>query len=167
MKSQLRQLVKGLLGRGLLLALLGLFLSRRSSRSQAQRAWKEKAVAELLAPLYMQFDRTSRAYQRYKVSRTYLEASVIHDGNLAIRALLLAKAHLMPPPLLDDAARLIEHYDRWFAEFERLRLAENPDLESRFIFLGPQGLRFPSDAEARFQEMFRTYWSELYDQSAE
>jgi len=87
---------------------------------------------------------------------------VIRDGNLAIRDILLANALLIPPSLFDDAAKLIEHYDRWYEEFERLRLTEKPELESRFVFLGPQGLRFPSEAEARFQEAFRQYSSELY-----
>jgi hypothetical protein len=160
-----QEVTSGLVKGAVVAVLLPLFLPRRANRSPGQRSWKERAVSDLLAPLYMQFDRTSRAYQRYKESRTFLEAKVIRDGNLAIRDLLLAKPHLIPPSLLDDAARLIEHYDRWFEEFERLRLAEKPDLESHFVFLGPQGLRFPSDAEVRFKETFRKYWSELYGEA--
>jgi len=42
----------------------GWFGSRRS------RTWKERVLAEVLAPVYMQLDRTKRAYLRYKNSHT-------------------------------------------------------------------------------------------------
>jgi len=156
--SVLDALVKG----AVVVALVA--LSRRAGWFGARRSrtWKERVLADVLAPVYMQLDRTKRAYLRYKDSHTFMEAKVIRDGNLAIRDTLLANAHLIPPSLFDDAAKLIEHYDRWYEEFERLRLTEKPELESRFVFPGPQGLRFTSDAEARFQDAFRQYSSELY-----
>jgi hypothetical protein len=128
----------------------------------SSRVWKEKSVSQLLGPLYMQFDRTQRAFDRWQAKNLFLEAKVIRDGNLTIRDLLLSKADLIPPELLDDAGRLVEHYDRWLEEFERLRGKEKPDLDTTFVFVGTQGFPFPSDAETKFRNEFRKMWTELY-----
>src|SRR6266851_4883358 len=56
---------------------------------QSTRSWKERSVTQLLAPLHMHFDRTSRAFQRWQADNLYIEAKVIKEGNLAIRDLLL------------------------------------------------------------------------------
>ena len=79
---------------------------------------------------------------------------VIREGNLAIRDLLLTKGYLIPPELLNDAGMLVEHYDRWLEEFEKKRSSEEPDLDSAFVFVGPQGFRFPSESEAKFKDKF-------------
>ena len=62
----------------------------------------------------------------------FLEAKVVKVGNEVIRNLLLEKAHLIPPELLNDADKLIEHYD------------------------------FPSISEKHFQEKYHEYWQDLY-----
>jgi hypothetical protein len=116
--------------------------------------------------MHMQLDRTRRALDRYTAKNTYLEAKVLRDGNLAIRDLLLKVPHLIPPNLLEDASRLVEHYDRWLEEYERVRSAESPDLDSQFVFVGPKGFPFPSDAETRFHEAYKTYWNDLYEGGA-
>ncbi|MEA2664343.1 MAG: hypothetical protein QOI11_1287, partial [Candidatus Eremiobacteraeota bacterium] len=97
------------------------------------RKWREAALVELLGPLYMQFDRTRRAFERYSTngSHLYLEAKVIRVGNETIRDLLLTKGHLISPDLLEDAGRLVEHYDRWLEEFDKLRNEKEPDLSQR------------------------------------
>jgi hypothetical protein len=154
--------LSGVLSGSVMAALLGLVLARRTDLFRPRRTWKERSVSELLGPLHMQLERTGRAYKSYLSRRTFLEAKVLHQGNLAIRDLLLKTPHLIPPALLEDAARLVEHYDRWLEEYERLRSAENPDLETPFVFVGPEGFRFPSDAEARFHEVYKNYWNELY-----
>ena len=126
------------------------------------RTWKEKSVSELLGPLYMQFDRTQRAFNRWQTKNLFLEAKVIREGNLTIRDLLLTKSHLIPPDLLADAGRLVEHYDRWLEEFEQVRNHQNPDLDAPFVFVGPKGYGFPGDAEVRFRDAFKYMWTELY-----
>ena len=126
------------------------------------RTWKEKAVSELLGPLYIQFDRTKRAFNRWQSQNLFLEAKVIKEGNLTIRDLLLTKSHLIPPELLEDAGKLVEHYDRWLEEYERIRSSQNPGLHAPFVFVGPQGYPFPNDAENKFRNVFKQMWMELY-----
>jgi hypothetical protein len=125
---------------------------------RATRQWKEQALTELLGPLYMQFDRTKRAFDRWKSKDNYLEAKVIREGNLAIRDLLLGKGHLVPQDLLNDAGRLVEHYDRWLEEFEIQRVGANPNTEVAFIFTGD----FPRESEQKFKTAFTALWKDLY-----
>ncbi|EFK96875.1 hypothetical protein LDC_1079 [sediment metagenome] len=124
--------------------------------------WKEKAVSELLGQIYMQFSRTKRAFQRYSATNLYLEAKVIKEGNEKIRNLLLEKAYLIPSELLEDANLLIEHYDVWLEEFYKQRDSEKPNLEQKFIFVGPKGFKFPEKAEENFKNKYHQIWNELY-----
>jgi hypothetical protein len=112
----------------------------------------------------IQFDRTKRAFEhRWKAQDLYLEEKVIKVGNETIRDLLLTKGHLIPPELLDDAGKLIEHYDVWLELYEEQRGGKEPDLKSPFIFAGPKGYEFPKEAAIRFNEKYRLFWKELYD----
>ena len=129
---------------------------------RSTREWKEQSLSELLGPMYMQLDRTKRAFDRWTGQNLFLEAKVIGEANKTIRDLLLNKGHLIPPNLLNDAGLLVEHYDRWLEEFEKKRLAENPDLKTPFTFVGPAGFPFPTDSERRFKEAFQSLWNELY-----
>lgn len=169
--------ITALLSGAVITAVLNLVVLRRSTRSieeikneyarqlsifQSNRSWRERSVTELMAPVYMQLDRTKRAFERWTQQNLYLEAKVINEGNLAIRDLLLAKGHLVPPDLVNHAGEFVEHYDRWLKEFEKLRQAENPDLRTPFTFVRPKGFPFPFEAEKRFRERYRTMWQELY-----
>jgi hypothetical protein len=60
----------------------------------------------------------------------------------------------------------VEHYDRWLEEYARVRDEQNPDLDSPFVFAGPKGFPFPTDAEMHFHEAFRNYWQELFGDAA-
>ena len=124
--------------------------------------WKEKSVAELLVQLYLQFNRTKRAFGRYNDTNLYLEAKVIKDGNEKIRDLLLDKAYLIPTALIEDANKLIEHYDVWLEEFYKQRDSETPNLNQKFVFAGPKGYGFPSVSETKFKEKYLEFWKDLY-----
>jgi hypothetical protein len=165
-----------------LAAILGVFLARHSEKIKkeveaqflrlqdtyrSQRTWMEKAVSELLGPVSIQLDRTGRAFRRWEAKNLFLEVKVIREGNMAVRDLLLKSPHLIPPELLGDAGLLIEHYDRWLEEYEKVRQAATPNLDTPFVFVGPQGYPFPSQSEQRFHEVYRKYWGELYGQPAE
>ena len=169
----------GVLSGGVIAAVLGIVFQRRIATLaeqikadyqrrlnifQSERSWKEKSVSELLGPMYIQFDRSSRAFKRWEGKNAYLEVHVIKVANQTIRDFLLTKPHLIPPELLDSAGKLVEHYDRWLEEFDRVRGGERPDLEAPFVFVGPAGYPFPKDAEQRFKETFRSYWTALYGQ---
>lgn len=133
---------------------------------QTQRSWQQSSVAELLGPLVIQFDRTRRAFDRWRNKNLFLEAKVIRKGNLAIRDLLLKSPHLIPPELLEHAGVLIEHYDRWLEEYERIRLDTEPELQTPFVFVGPAGYPFPHEAEKAFKLKYHLLWRSLYGSAA-
>jgi hypothetical protein len=131
-------------------------------RYRSTMVWKEQVLSDLLGPVAMQLDRTERAFKRWKSRNLYIETKIIREGNKTIRDLLLSKAHLIPRDLLRDARRLVEHYDRWLEEYDRIRGGTEPQLDKPFVFVGPAGYPFPSDAAQRFQERFEAIWTELY-----
>jgi len=151
---------------GVVSAVLGLvfkgFVTRVEAEVKSRRTWKEESVSDLLGPINMQFDRTERAFKRWGSQNLYLEAKVVKVGNETIRDLLLSKGYLIPPELLDDAGKLIEHYDVWLEKFEEQRSSENPNIETKFVFVGPEGFPFPTNSEGKFRSKFREYWNELY-----
>lgn len=124
--------------------------------------WKEKTVSELLGLINIQFNRTKRASDRYTDTNLFLEAKVLKEGNQTIRNLLLEKAYLIPSELMKEANDLIEHYDVWLEEFNKQRDAENPNLNQKFIYAGPQGFLFPRKAEKKFKDKYQELWNELY-----
>lgn len=131
-------------------------------RYRSALQWKEQALSELLGPVVMQLDRTKRAFRRWEAHNLYVETTIIREGNQTVRDLLLAKGHLIPQDLLPDAGRLIEHYDRWLEEYDRVRSGDEPQLNAPFVFVGPEGYPFPVDAEQRFRGRFHQLWQELY-----
>lgn len=152
---------------GVVSAVIGLifkgFVTKVEAEVKSRRTWKEESVADLLAPLNMQFDRTKRAFKRWNSQNLFLEAKVVRVGNEIIRDLLLNKGHLIPPELLENAGELVEHYDVWLEKFEKQRSTENPDLETTFVFVGPDGFPFPHKAEKKFRDKYKEYWKELYE----
>jgi hypothetical protein len=171
----------GFLGSGIATAIvgaiLGAVLQRRNKVVEAEikshfdakfkvfestRTWKQQALYELFGPLQMQFVRTRRAFDRWNGQDLYLEGSVIRNGNMTIRDLLLSKGHLIPPELMKDANDLVEHYDAWLEEFERVRGEAGGNLSIAFVFAGPQGYPFPGAAEERFKSTFKRLQIELY-----
>ncbi len=105
---------------------------------------------EFLAPLIVKLDRTKSAFARWTGKNLSLESETIREGNSEARRLLMTKAHLVPAQLENDSRRLIEHYDRWAEEYDRIRVRQK-NSEEPFVFVGPDGFPFPSDAEERFR----------------
>ena len=136
--------------------------AKHMSAFQTTLAWKTASVSELLAPVCMQLSRSKRAFDRWKDRNLFLEAKIIKASNETIRDLLLAKGHLIPPSLLEDAGKLVEHYDRWLEEFDRQRSEIHPDLGTPFVFVGHKGYPFPIESEKQFHKAFRDLWLELY-----
>lgn len=167
----------GLLGSGIATAVIGALLLRRNKIVESEikanfdesfkvfestRAWKQQSLFELLGPLQMQFERTKRAFSRWDRKNLYLEAKVVRDGNQTIRDLLLGKGHLIPPYLMEDACRLVEHYDAWLEAFDRIRGETSTNGNVAFVFVGPDGYPFPTTAEAKFKAEFGKLQRELY-----
>ena len=120
-------IVGGLLGGSIGSALITFALDRWKSRLGTVQTWKEQAISELYGPLVMHFDRTKRAFDRYRGSDLFIEAEVMAKSNTLIRDLLLTKGHFITSDLLDQAGKLIEHYDVWLAEFARVVTWEQND----------------------------------------
>lgn len=124
--------------------------------------WKEKAVSELYGPLYLHFSRTNRAIKRYREKNLFLEEKVMKESNEKIRNLLLEKSYLILPDLFEDANNLVEHYDVWLEEFSKLRETENPEVDKKFVFAGPQGYPYPKNSEKNFIKKYVELWNSLY-----
>lgn len=166
--ASIAQLVStAVISAGVVSAVVGLvfkgFVTRIEAEVKSKRTWKEESVSELLGLLNMQFDRTERAFKRWNSQNLFLEAKVVKVGNETIRDLLLNKGHLIPPELLEDAGKLIEHYDVWLEKFEEQRSSESPDLETKFVFVGLDGFPFPIESEKKFKTKFNEYWHDLYE----
>jgi hypothetical protein len=173
MDAFLQTTVSGLISGSVISAIIGFLLYRRTKRIEeeikhqfqeqlaifkSQREWKEQSISELLGPLYMQFDRTKRASDRWDKKNLYLEANIIRDGNTVSRDLLLKKGHLIPPELLNHAGELMEHYDNWLEHFNRVRVDHEAGRDVRFVFT----YDFPHKSEAAFRRAYKTVWESLY-----
>jgi hypothetical protein len=71
-----------------------------------------------------------------------------------IRNLLVEKGLLIPGNLQPDALKLIEHYDAWLREYDRVRPGGVRDPNVPWVFVGPQGVPFPVESEKRFMELY-------------
>jgi hypothetical protein len=163
------------LGSGVVASLIGFLLVRRTTSIERQigegfdrrmkvfestRAWREQALFELFGPVVGQLRRTDAAFKRWSKRDLGLEAKVIREGNLAIRDLLLAKGHLIPPKLQPHAGALITHYDAWLLKFDQLRGPTPSD--AAFVFVGPDGYPFPRKAQDAFEAELAELLKELY-----
>lgn len=131
---------------------------RQFSLFESEREWEEKVVSELLGPLYMQFDRTRRAKQRWDQKSIYIEVDVMKEGNTTNRDMLLTKGHLIPSDLLEHAGSLIDHYDHWLEELANVqaRRAAGEDVEFVHTF------DFPVESEQAFSKRFIEMRKQLY-----
>lgn len=118
----------------------------------------------LLVPLMVQLDRTKDAFDRWKDRNLPLESQTIRDGNLKARDLLEKHGQLVPPEFQEPRRRLIEHYDRWLEEYQKLR--EDTKSNEPFVFVGPKGFPFPADVEARFRARLEYVRAQLGDHPA-
>lgn len=111
---------------------------------------RQRLLLELLGPMMIHLDRTKDYFDVWSARNTVLATAVIRDSNEAVRMLLTSKADLIPPDLVDDAIALVEHYDAWIAEYERVqREGDTP-----YVFVGPKGKPFPNESEARFRARY-------------
>jgi hypothetical protein len=131
-------------------------------RRQQLVEWRKESLASLLGPVVMQLDRTKRAFDRYEANNRFIESEILYKGNLAVRDLLLANGHLIPDELREVSGRLIEHYDRWLEEYDRVRGARPHAPDEPFVFVGPKGYPFPPDADRQFAATYRRMWAEVY-----
>lgn len=124
--------------------------------------WKQNAC-KTMGKIYFHMYRSNSAIKRYfkiKDKNKFMEAEVIKDSNRTIRDIILSEGSLIHPDLIDEANKLVEHYDVWLEKYNTMRV-ENED-EGLHVFVGPDGYKFPPDAEAGFRKYYLKLWKELY-----
>ena len=105
--------------------------------------------------MYLLFERTSLGLIRQTPNNQYIEREVYAKTNSAIRDILLNKAHFIPLDLLEDAAKLINHYDHWLETLIQKRDVEKST--EGYIYTGD----FPTGSDTRFKDTFHRYRDEL------
>ncbi len=110
-------------------------------------------LLELFAPIRAHLQRTKDAFKQWSGFNEALENEIMR-GNKFIRDLLITKWYWIPDDLKKDSQALVEHYDAWLEEYERVRPNGLRDKSVPFVFVGPKGFPFPVDAEKRFLERY-------------
>ena len=120
-------------------------------QSSNEKPTSQVLIRELLEPLMQELDASKVAFDRLGPDDKVNEQA-IRAANRKARDLLVSKAALIPPHLRQDALQLIEHYDAWFAEDERVRSQRKMTQQAPYVFAGTRGVPFPGNAERRFRE---------------
>jgi hypothetical protein len=123
--------------------------------------WTEKdfgLYSEVLLPLKIHLDRSRVSFKMW-VGKPLKEPNetienMIRESNLFICNLLRVKWHLLPEAYQEDAMALIEHYEAWLEEYDRVRPGGVRDPGIPYVFVGPRGKPFPVEAETRFLQLY-------------
>ena len=113
-------------------------------------------LSELMAPLKVNFHRSEDSFRRWHKQDLFLE-EIIHDSNLFARDLLTSKSHMIPTDLLPEASLLVDHYNAWLEEYDRVRPDGVRDPNEAFVFVGipPINKPFPREASLKFISRFQ------------
>lgn len=99
--------------------------------------------------------RSDRAYAGYlENGKTFLYAKILKDTNDALRHLILAHAHLLPPSQTGNAQTLLHHIDVWGALWEEVQRKSKPSLETVFVF--ENRVTFPRSEVANLMAYYET-----------
>jgi hypothetical protein len=135
-----------------------------SKKDSTYFEWRKNTV-ELLGQVYIHLNRLSLAfknkYSKLKEYDPFFEDEIIYQSNKHIRDLLLNNGHFLPPELLDEASKLVEHFDIWLNKYNEIRIL-NKDIQTKKIYVGPDGFRFPENAEKMFKEKYVEMFNELH-----
>lgn len=114
--------------------------------------WKKQS-AKLLGQVYIHLNRTRLAFANYHKLRNYdefFENEIMYHSNKHIRDSILENGHYIPPEILEEASKLVEHYDVWLVKYHRLRKELN-DKTTVHVYVGPDGVPYPQDAEEKIK----------------
>ncbi len=124
----------------------------------------KKQTAQLLGQVYIYLNRTRKSYEnkysKLKQYDQYYEDEIVLKSNQQLRTLLLENGHHIPPDLLEDASKIIEHFDVWLSKYHQIRKINN-DTNTIQIYVGPDGFRFPIMAEEKFKESYIKLYESL------
>ena len=160
-------LIGTLLGGSIVGLIFKFIVDRRTERQRFTRDWKEQSLSELIAPVVMHLDRTSRVAERYQTktygekTTSFFDAQLMRDSNEALRSLLLANGHLLSESLKPQAHALVAHYDVWLCRYDAKVALEKPDATALFD-VGFAEPPFPVSAAKAFQDSYHELRKELY-----
>ena len=124
----------------------------------------KKQTAQLLGQVYIYLNRTRKSYEnkysKLKEYNQYYEDEIIYKSNQQLRSLLLENGHYIPPDLLEEASKIVEHFDVWFSKYHQIRKI-NKDTDTIQIYVGEDGFRFPMTAEDKFKESYIKLYESL------
>ena len=123
-------------------------------------------MSELLAPLKVHLERSYASFSLWRRQDLFLE-EIIHDSNLFARDLLTAKSHMIPTDLMSEDSMLVEHYNAWLEEYDRVRPNDVRDPNQPFVFVGipPINKPFPSEASLKFIARFKEFQETANEQN--
>ena len=67
---------------------------------------------------------------------------------------------IIPPEIIEEASKLVEHYDAWLVKYQKLRI-EQKDTKTVHIYVGPDGIPYPDDAEEKFKSQYIRLFNQL------
>lgn len=143
-------------------SIIGAFVQYAINQAEFSRSWKQRQLSEVIAPVVMHLDRTSRVAARYgQDPESYFDAQIMRDSNATVRNILLTKGDLIPDDLLEYSHKLVEHFDVWIRQFDEKAVREKPNPDSQFDvgFAKPE---FPEQAVPAFQKYFVKLRDELH-----
>lgn len=125
----------------------------RSHIQNTDLEWKKQS-AKLLGQVYIHLNRTRLAfennYSKLKNYDEYFEDEIMYMSNKHIRDSIIENGHHIPPEILEEASKLVEHYDAWLVKYHNLR-KELKDTKTIHVYVGPDGVPFPGNAEQKFK----------------
>ncbi|GAB0157420.1 hypothetical protein CHRYSEOSP005_26950 [Chryseobacterium sp. Alg-005] len=146
-------------------ALIKREFEKLSQKDNAHFEWRKNTV-ELLGQVYIHLNRTSlgfkNTYSKLKKYDPFYENEIMYHSNKHIRDVLISNGHYLPPDLLDEATKLIEHFDAWLTKYNQVRTIEKND-QIKQIYVGPDGFRFPENAEKMFKDKYVEMFNSLHE----
>jgi len=135
----------------------------RSQIRNTDMEWKKQS-AKLLGQVYIHLNRTRLAMKRiYSKLDHYdecFENEIMYKSNKHIRDSILDNGHYIPPEIIEEASKLVEHYDAWLVKYQKLRI-EQKDTKTVHIYVGPDGIPYPDDAEEKFKSQYIRLFNQL------
>lgn len=124
--------------------------------------WKKQS-AKLLGQVYIHLNRTRLAFNAYSKLKNYdeyFENEIMYHSNKHIRDSILENGHYIPPEILEEASRLVEHYDAWLVKYLHLRTELN-DKTKVHVYVGPDGVPYPQVAEDKIKAEYIKLFNQI------
>lgn len=109
---------------------------------------------KLITLLHESIEASGIAYRNYiSGGKTFRFAEELKRYNDKITLLIKENSQLLSPPLQEDAAVLLHHYNVWTEKWIQLAEAINPGPDDIFVFANE--VTFPKQAAIHIEEEYR------------